>query len=158
MILFIVRHGKAERSAPSGRDEDRALNDRGVRQSLWLGETIARMPERERPGIILTSPAKRALTTAQLIRKGLQTELRAEQALALGASIDETADLIRRAAGSDEPVLLVGHNPTLEFLVEALTSRRDGEMRTGEAAILEIPDEAALDGGCRLIGRLRLDD
>jgi phosphohistidine phosphatase len=43
------------------------LNDRGKRDALRMGERLAKRDVR--PDLILSSPARRALTTAQLIAK-----------------------------------------------------------------------------------------
>lgn len=155
MRLYLVRHGKAERDSPTGRDEDRPLNQRGERQATWLGETLARLPVGDRPSLIFASPAARARATAELIQRDLSIDLRFDDALRLGAGIDATWRLVTRIAEGNAPVMLVGHNPTLEILVEALTGGNNCEMRTGEAAAIETPEAGSLEGMCRLIGRMR---
>lgn len=155
MRLYLVRHGKAERDSPTGRDEDRPLNQRGERQATWLGETLARLPMGDRPGLMYASPAVRARATAERIQRHLSIDLRFEDALRLGAGIEATWGLVTRLAEGTVPVMIVGHNPTLEILVEALTGGDDCEMRTGEAAVIETPEAGSLEGMCRLVGRMR---
>lgn len=157
MRLYIVRHAKAERDSSTGRDEDRPLNTRGERQAQWLGDTIARLPAGDRPGTILASPAVRARETAKIIQRHLECELRFDEALRLGASIESAIQLVEQLVERAATVMIVGHNPTLEILVEALTGEADSEMRTGEAAVIDAPTGAAggLEGRCRLIGRMR---
>ncbi len=156
MHLYLIRHGKAERDSPTGRDEDRPLNERGVRQAQWLGETISRLPKNDHPAIILSSHAVRARETAKILQACLEVELRFEDALRLGAPLDATIDFVRAVAASTEPAMLIGHNPTLEALVELLTGESDCEMRTGEAIVLQTPDAGSVDGRCPLIRRMRM--
>ena len=57
------------------------------------------------------------------------------------------------------PIMLVGHNPTLEKLVGLLT-RGPGQvydMRTGQAVLVELDPESPIGSGS-LLQVLRLDD
>jgi probable phosphoglycerate mutase len=79
--LWIVRHGQsagnvaAELAEDEGadvvavlhRDADVSLSALGERQSQALGRWFGRMTPRSRPTLILTSPYRRALRTAELI-------------------------------------------------------------------------------------------
>lgn len=167
MLLYLIRHGKAEKKSATGRDEDRPLQPRGERQSRWLGETLAGADASERPGLILTSPAVRACETARIIREFLQCPLRIDPGLALGHPVENVMEGIRRAARSDPefgpaPLMLIGHNPQLEILLPALVpglTAEESEMRTGEAALLRIDIGAHdLEGGAKLIRRMRYAD
>ena len=83
MRLYLIRHGKAQRHGGSGRDEDRELVERGRAQARWLGE---RLREGDRPpGMLLTSPAARALHTGVAIGEGLGLAVRVEERLGFGS-------------------------------------------------------------------------
>lgn len=154
MRLYVVRHGKAERDAPTGRDEDRPLRPRGIRQATWLGETIAE--GKHRPEIILASPLVRALDTARILHKLLRAPLEVSDRLATSALVSDHLALVE-SRRSVKSMAIVGHNPTLSMLVAALTQQGSGEaldLRTGEAAIVEIKGAALLGTG-RLLGTLR---
>ena len=59
--LMILRHAKAERAAPGGRDHDRALNERGREDARKIGDYMARhglLPDR-----VVVSPAIRTRET-----------------------------------------------------------------------------------------------
>lgn len=89
--LWIVRHGQSagnvardaahdaalDRIALEGRDVDVPLSPLGEDQAVVLGRWFARGPEVDRPDVILSSPYRRAIQTAQLFRS------------AGGAAIDE---------------------------------------------------------------------
>lgn len=81
--LWIVRHGQSAgnvardladaRGLPeielNGRDVDVPLSDLGVEQAQALGHWFARLPDHERPDIVLASPYVRAMQTAKLFRE-----------------------------------------------------------------------------------------
>lgn len=167
MRLIIVRHAKAQRDSVSGRDADRALNERGDRQAAWLAATLAEQAPPDRPALILSSPYLRARQTAEAIARATGAELRFEHALEVGRSTDGVLSAIADAAAgrSTNPragaIAVVGHNPQLESLLADLVRglrERDAAFRTGEAAILDAPRPLSPFGTCTLVGRLRLPD
>jgi phosphohistidine phosphatase len=161
MLVYLVRHGKAEKKSPTGRDEDRPLQPRGERQSKWLGDTLASKPQGHRPGVILTSPALRALQTAKVVAECLHMALRIEPKLQLGHPVEDVMELIREGKGSGQVLMLIGHNPQLEIMLPALVpglTPEESEMRTGEAALLDLRGGQALAGAGVLLERLRLQE
>lgn len=158
MRLYLIRHGKAERDAPSGRDEDRALADRGRAQAKYLGEWLAALPVADRPRIILTSPAVRARETARLIADRLSIRVDFEKSLSLLTTFEAASECVARVASAGVPAVLVGHNPTMEVLVDVFGGGPDHTMRTGEAAILEVQSGGKNDSSIRCVGRVRLDE
>jgi broad specificity phosphatase PhoE len=81
--LWLVRHGESagnvasQRALETGqvfvdiahRDADVPLSDLGIEQARVLGRWFARLPETERPEIVLSSPYVRACSTTALIRE-----------------------------------------------------------------------------------------
>ena len=67
--LFLIRHAKSSRDAPAMPDEDRPLNDRGKREVQEMGRRFAERGVK--PDLVISSPAVRALATAQAIAKML---------------------------------------------------------------------------------------
>ena len=63
--LFLVRHAKSNRDDPSLPDRDRPLDDRGKQDAPKMGKRLAKRGVK--PDLLVSSPALRALTTAQLI-------------------------------------------------------------------------------------------
>jgi len=72
--LFLVRHAKSSRDDTRLPDKDRPLNDRGKRDAPKMGKRLAKRDVR--PELILSSPAMRALTTAEMIAKKLDYKLK----------------------------------------------------------------------------------
>lgn len=123
--LILVRHAKSSRDDPTLADRDRPLNERGLRDAPKMGERLAKRGLR--PELIVSSPALRALTTAQLMAKALGCD---PNAIVLNervyAATSETLLEVVRALG-DEPkcAMLVGHNPELSELVRRWSSDID---------------------------------
>ncbi|MEM9560874.1 MAG: histidine phosphatase family protein [Planctomycetota bacterium] len=160
MRLIIVRHGKAKPESPTGRDEDRPLRPRGVRQAQRLAEALRDADHTIRA--VHASPALRAQQTARVLADTLGAELIDEPRFGLNADVNDVLELIAGAAAASPTLTLVGHNPTCAVLV-ALLLRGPGAIgslghRTGEAAILDLPDPANAIGAARLVARLRFDD
>jgi phosphohistidine phosphatase len=118
--LYLLRHGIAEDHAASGRDADRALTDEGK-------DKLHKVLKRARkagviPTLILSSPLKRAIETAQIAAEELQykTEIARSNALTPDSTPREVWTEIR--AHRDQPsILLAGHEPlfsqTVAFLL-----------------------------------------
>ena len=62
--LMLLRHAKTENDAPSGRDQDRRLDDRGRNDAAEIGGWIGRHPPF--PDLVLVSPAVRAHQTWEI--------------------------------------------------------------------------------------------
>lgn len=68
--LVLIRHAKSDWSSPGTSDFDRPLNDRGKKDAPMMGK---RLKDRGMlPDLIISSPAKRAATTAKLIANEVQ--------------------------------------------------------------------------------------
>ncbi|TVQ33065.1 MAG: hypothetical protein EA376_03140 [Phycisphaeraceae bacterium] len=162
MRLYIVRHGKAERDSPTGREADRRLRPRGERQSVFLGEIFCACDDP--PTLILASRYTRALHTARVIHEAVGCELRLAPELELGSYVAEAVALMRDHASFD-PLMLVGHNPQLEDLIDVLLQGPAGagtRLRTGEAAALDVEvdklDPDSLRTCAELIEMIRLEE
>lgn len=111
--LVLVRHAKAEQSAPT--DFERPLSERGRRDARAAGAWLA-----DRgiiPDAALVSAAVRATQTWQeLCAGGGYDESVAEVDRGLyQAGVDTTIDLVRFTDESVRTLVVVGHNPTMEM-------------------------------------------
>ena len=118
--VLMLRHGKSSWKDPELTDHDRPLNKRGKRDAPRIGALLKN--EHRVPEAIISSTAIRARTTAEAVSKasGYKGEIKLNRSLyASGPEAyfdvmhDLSDDLIR--------VLIVGHNPGLEEVVEMLT-------------------------------------
>ena len=121
--LFLIRHAKSSWDDRTLSDKDRPLNDRGRRDAPKMGERLAK--RRVKPDLILSSPATRALTTAEIIAKKLDYDGRNivvnDRLYAVEA--DKLLDVIRQLDDRAERVMLIGHNPELTELAHRLASK-----------------------------------
>src|SRR5579859_5440033 len=112
--LMLLRHAKTETDAPSGRDEDRRLDNRGRRDSAEIGSWIARNPPF--PSLVLVSHAMRALQTWEIAWEAMK-ELATEPVVEIipelyGADVSQLLETIHGACEADpHRLMLVGHNP-----------------------------------------------
>ena len=67
--LLLLRHAKAVPATDPLTDIDRPLAERGERDARRIGERLRR--QQLHPTSILTSPAARALRTAQLVAEAI---------------------------------------------------------------------------------------
>ena len=113
MDLILWRHAEARDAAPGEDDAARPLTPRGEGQARHMAHWLNRfLPDSTR---VLVSPTLRTRQTAEPLGR----KLRITDALAPGAP---PTQLLRAAhwPDSEDPVLLVGHQPTLGHLVALL--------------------------------------
>jgi phosphohistidine phosphatase len=141
MRLYVMRHGPAEDSAPSGRDADRPLSVAG--RERVAGVARALVQRNEVPARIVSSPLVRAMQTAEIIRGvtglGGDVEIREELAPSEGA-MGLVRELVREGAAS---VLFVSHAPDVSILVQGLTAARAPGFSAGMIVALDVDADGA---------------
>jgi len=142
--VVVLRHGPAEVRDPARWPEDdrRPLTDKGVLQTRRAVRGVARLASPI--GRIVTSPADRALATAELLREVLDTDAAPEpwDELGSGRLAAPIFERLRATTESGQTVVLVGHDPTLvEFVGLALAGEGIALLRLGKsgAALVEFP-------------------
>jgi len=121
--LLIMRHAKSDWNSPSKSDFDRPLNNRGLESAPLMGREL--IHKKRIPQLIISSPALRAKTTAELLADviGYKQAILFEENFYFGY-IDEIIQLVRKTDNSINRLMIVGHNPTLEYLLEELLIQR----------------------------------
>jgi phosphohistidine phosphatase len=129
--LWLLRHGEAvpHDAAP---DDERELTDRGRDQSRAAGRALAALGVEVH--LCFTSPKRRALQTAQLTCAELGVEPVVHRPLAGGFDRDDALELLA-AAGADQRVLIIGHEPDFSQLVHDFTGGRIDLKKGGVAAM-----------------------
>lgn len=120
--LLVLRHAKSSWSHGSLPDHDRPLNKRGERDAPRMGELI--LDSGLVPDLIISSTANRARSTAVVVAEicGYQHDVVFHEVLYLNGLPTYEA-ILRRTSDVHQCVLIVGHNPDVEALVEGLTGR-----------------------------------
>jgi phosphohistidine phosphatase len=129
--LWLLRHGEAvpHDDAP---DHDRELTERGRNQSRAAGRALSALEVEVH--LCFTSPKVRARQTAELACEALGVEPVDEDALSEDFDGRAALDLMR-AAGPDQRVLAVGHEPDFSQVVYDLTGGRVDFKKGGVAGI-----------------------
>jgi phosphohistidine phosphatase len=126
--LMLLRHAKTETDAPSGRDQDRRLDDRGRSDAVEIGGWIAAHPPF--PDLVMVSPAVRAHQTWDIAWEAMKDRVR-QPAIELspelyGAEPTQLLNAIRMASSTDpKRLMLVGHNPGMHELALMLAGSGD---------------------------------
>jgi phosphohistidine phosphatase len=132
--LLILRHAKSSWKNEKLKDIDRPLKHRGEQDAVVIGKVLT-MTELI-PQVILSSPAQRAKQTAELVsaESKFKGELKFVNSFYMGEpenyikALNELPDEIER-------VMVVGHNPGLEALLQLLDGKVDS-LPTGSLAYL----------------------
>jgi phosphohistidine phosphatase len=145
MDLILWRHAEAEPGEP---DLGRRLTSKGLKQAERMGNWLDRhLPDSTR---ILASPAERAQQTALALRRKFRTV----DALGPGAPVSA----VLAAANwpeSREPVVVVGHQPTLGAVASFLLAgdEENWSIKKGAAWWLSDRDRS---GPCAVILRVAI--
>jgi len=122
MLLYLFRHGIAiDRDDPDAPPEsERFLTEKGKRRTRRAAEGLRRLDAR--PELVISSPWTRAVQTAELALEALDL---GEQQLVFDPDLTPMADprlIVRKlSAVEGEEVLLVGHAPHLDLVLDELT-------------------------------------
>jgi phosphohistidine phosphatase len=118
--LLVLRHAKSDRHDSEVADHDRPLNERGRRDAGRMGQRLR--DENLLPDLILTSTARRARETVELLvsASGYAGDVTAQATFYL-AGPEQYLTAVSGVNDAHGRVMVVGHNPNLEQLVERLT-------------------------------------
>lgn len=109
--LYLVRHGKSSWDEPSLGDQERPLAKRGKHDAPLMGKMLAK--RKEIPQLMISSPAKRAFSTAKRMAKAMDYPVKkilTDETLYMGDS-DDYYKVIRSAPDSADKIMLFTHNP-----------------------------------------------
>jgi len=127
MNLFVLRHASAgtRRTNPTV-DVKRQLDKDGKRQCIQLAHVLNALTVNF--DLIVSSPLKRSLQTAQLVgtETGYETPILISNALAPGAAYPEFQRLLHECS-SYENVMVVGHNPNITSFLIQLVCGHNGQ-------------------------------
>ena len=142
--LYIIRHGDSP-FLHGGNDFDRPLSEMGRYDAINIGLHLNE--DFPIPSFILTSAAKRALTTARIIGEELEfdtTKIAAIKDLH-NASMETVLGEIIKIPEAHDCIMVFGHNPGLSMLASYLTGE-NFNLETCNTVLLnvEIDDWAEL--------------
>ncbi|MGB3181662.1 MAG: histidine phosphatase family protein [Cyclobacteriaceae bacterium] len=111
--LYIVRHAKSSWKDDSLDDFDRPLNKRGNRDAPAMAERLKKA--NVKPDMLISSPANRALLTANYIAQGIgvkQEDIRTDEDMYL-ADPQTILNIAKQVSDDVNTLMIFGHNPGL---------------------------------------------
>jgi phosphohistidine phosphatase len=139
MNLYLMRHANA--GLPRGNaslDDKRSLIKEGKEQCMLMGHMLNAL--KVQVDVVVSSPLKRALQTAQFVATELGYEGKVEISPALGPDADY-ADFQKMLAkyADREGMLAVGHNPNLfQFLGRLITGNGGAGIRMRKGSVARV--------------------
>ncbi|MGA2276282.1 MAG: phosphohistidine phosphatase SixA [Terracidiphilus sp.] len=139
MNLYLMRHANAGLSRGNPViDAKRALIKEGKEQCVLMARTLAAL--KVQVDLIVSSPLKRALQTAQYVGTELGYDARVEISSALAPEADyaDFQKMLAHYSGYDG-VLAVGHNPNVfQFLGRLITGNGGAAIRMRKGSVARI--------------------
>ncbi|MDX1569380.1 MAG: histidine phosphatase family protein [Xanthomonadales bacterium] len=141
--IWLFRHAKSAWDTDAGSDFERPLAKRGRRDAPRMGAWLER--HGVHPDEIWCSTAVRARETLELARGRWSVDDRRIRYLdaLYGAPASELLALTRSAGEEITTLMLVGHNPGLEDLLETLCD--EAQQRTAKGKLLTTANLAEID-------------
>jgi len=137
MELYLLRHGIAEDHAASGRDPDRALTEEGRNKLRRVMKRAASAGVS--PSLIISSPYKRALETAEIAAEELDYKGKIQRSgtLVPDSSPPSVWSEIREHR-NESALLLAGHEPLFSQTVAFLLGSTQEMIEFKKAALVRI--------------------
>ncbi len=120
--LILVRHGKAEDDLPEFSDFERSLVSRGKIVSRLMAQRLKSKEKSQ--GIVITSPAFRALETALIFagELGMPAEqIVMDRKIYDGLSLNNLTAILSSVKEDADTIMLFGHNPSFSDLANGLS-------------------------------------
>jgi len=135
-VIYILRHGQAEPGWGNTTDFQRKLTAQG-RNDV---QSVAALLKQKHltPHLLIKSPAYRTLETAQLVEQALPAmEVKTVESL-YESSLENLLEVLQKIPEENESVMLVGHNPSLNDLVNYLSEEPMWGLKPGMCVKLEL--------------------
>jgi len=129
--LLLVRHAKSSWDDIAQKDFDRPLNERGKKDAPEMARHIRKKEDVELDAII-SSPAKRAITTAKYFAEEFKIKKKSiiEIEELYEASVDNFFNAVINLDDDYKTVALFSHNPGITAFANSLTKIRVDDMPT----------------------------
>jgi phosphohistidine phosphatase len=151
--LYLVRHAKSSWRNPELRDYDRPLNKRGLRDAPFMGKLIRE--KGIKPELLITSPARRALITAEYFADEL--DYKKENIITddnlYEAGVRDIMKVITELDNNIDNVMLFGHNPGLTEFSNYISDKEIDNIPTSAVVslILKVEQWSQINGStCKL--------
>ncbi len=136
--LYLIRHAKSSWDSHQSSDFERELNKRGKRDAPFMSKLLKK--EKVKPDIIYSSPAVRALTTAEIFANELyypKEKIVCEQNI-YESGIFELEEITRNIPDINSTVIMFGHNPGITSYANHLGDKYIDSMPTCSIVGIEL--------------------
>lgn len=148
--VIIVRHAK---SVPYGYDNDfqRDLTDRGINDTEKISTTLKE--EGIIPDLVIASPAKRTMHTANIYCRNLGYDpeaIRQEASFYDSATTQDFIEVLQKLPDEVRTVYVFGHNPAVYYWVSNLVKYFNGDMPTCSTVAIDFAVDKWSDVAARI--------
>lgn len=143
--LYLVRHAKAGWDHTWTADFDRSLSDHGQKEAREMANRL--LKKEARADLMVSSPAKRALSTAKIFAGVLgypEENIQARIEIYEGGP-DTLVQVVQSLPESCQTVMLFGHNPTISHFASWLNGKKTEQMETCGVVKLDFSEEQWTD-------------
>ncbi|WP_316832010.1 histidine phosphatase family protein [Pedobacter aquatilis] len=138
--LLLIRHGKSDWGNIDLKDFDRPLNKRGKENAPKMAERLVNRAFKF--DLIVSSPAKRAKSTAKYFAEAYQFEdIRYEEAI-YEANTTTLLKVVNDLDDSADTVIMFGHNPGFTDLANELSDADIYNIPTAGMVLMSFPFES----------------
>lgn len=136
--LYLIRHAKSSWKDPELKDFDRPLNKRGLKNAPYMGNILKE--DNIIPDLIISSPALRALNTAQIIAEviGYNESRIVTNKRLYEADIDDFINVITPISDEVKTLFIVSHNPGITLFNNWVGDKRIDNIPTCGIVRLEL--------------------
>lgn len=131
-----IRHGKSSWENPKTDDHNRPLLPKGIKRTEEIANYL--LENSHKPDLIISSTAKRAISTAHIIADIYDypvNEIQEEHVL-YEARSENYLDLVYPLESSFKHIIMVGHNPEITEVVNTFMSQKLDYLPTSGAVCI----------------------
>jgi phosphohistidine phosphatase len=151
--IFLMRHAKSSWKDSNIPDHDRPLKKKGEKDAKAMGKMLK--GKKLSPDVILCSSAERAKQTAALFKDAISFDGKIEFDDKLYmAEVSDLITAIKKAPKKAKSVMVIGHNPGLEALLQTLTGKVE-TLPTSSIAYISVPVDEWSDLSVDVDGKLK---
>ncbi|MHB8806435.1 MAG: SixA phosphatase family protein [Anaerolineaceae bacterium] len=151
--VFLMRHAKSSWKDANIPDHDRPLKKKGEKDVKAMAKMLKR--KKHLPDFILCSSAERAKQTAIIFKKASSFEGKLEYNDKLYmAEVPDLISALKNVPKKAKSVMIIGHNPGLEALLQTLTGKVE-TLPTSSIAHISIPIEEWSELNNEVEGKLK---
>lgn len=128
--LYLIRHAKSSWDDSTQTDFERPLNERGIKDAPRVSNQLKN--KNIIPDLIISSPATRAITTAEIFAGQLaypELKIQTDERI-YNASMKDLAEVVSDLDDNFDTVFLFGHNPGITNFANMLGDKTIDGMST----------------------------